>query len=102
MPDRTLITSFDVFQRPFIFTCGEAHRSICPNWPFPPFINPIEAFRCQKDMAIWVTEVTEFDSGVICNLRGCLELTMASEATKIAVKGNMHTYIRVCDVKFDF
>ena len=45
-------------------------------------------------MATWVIEVTEFNYEARCDLRGCLEATMASEATKIAVRGNMHNDTR--------
>ena len=69
----------------------------------------MEAFRGQKDMSTWVIEVTEFDSEVKCDLRGCLEAAMASEATKMAVRGNMHNDTRVIEVadlksevKFEF
>ena len=40
-------------------------------------------------METWVIEVTEFNSEVRCHLRGRLEAAMASEATKMAVRGNM-------------
>ena len=41
-------------------------------------------------MGTWVIEVTEFNSEARCDLRGHLEATMASEATKMALRGNMH------------
>ena len=49
-------------------------------------------------MGTWVIEVTEFDSEARCDLRGCLEATMASEATKMAVRGNMLNDTRVIEV----
>ena len=49
-------------------------------------------------MATWVIEVTEFNSEARCDLRGCLEAAMASEATKMAIKGNMHMDTRVIEV----
>ena len=55
----------------------------------------MEAFRGQISMATWVIEVTEFDYEVRCDLRGSLEAAMASEATKMAVRGNMHIDTRV-------
>jgi len=46
-----------------------------------------------------VVEVTEFNSEFRCDLRGHLEATMASEATKImAVRGNVHMDTRVIQV----
>ena len=60
-------------------------------------------------MATQVGEVTEFDYEAIYDLRGFLEATMASEATKMTVRGNMHNdtmVIEVADfkseVKFEF
>ena len=47
----------------------------------------MQAFRGQISMATWVIEVTEFDYEVRCDLQGCLEAAMASEATKMAVRG---------------
>ena len=41
-------------------------------------------------MEIRVVEVTEFISEVRCDLRGHLEAVAASEATTMAVRGNMH------------
>ena len=49
-------------------------------------------------MATWVIEVTEFNSEARCDLRGCLEAAMASEATKMAIRGNMHMDTRVIEV----
>ena len=49
-------------------------------------------------MAIWVIEVTEFNPEARCDLRGCLEAAMASEATKMAIRGNMHMDTRVIEV----
>ena len=41
-------------------------------------------------MATKVIEVTEFKSEARCDLQGCLEAAMASEATKMAIRGNKH------------
>ena len=49
-------------------------------------------------MATWVIEVTEFNSEARCDLRGCLEAAMDSEATKMAIRGNMHMDTRVIEV----
>ena len=50
-----------------------------------------------------IVEVTEFNSEVTYDLRGCLEAAMASEATKMAVRGNMHMDTRVVEVtEFNF
>ena len=46
----------------------------------------------------WVIEVTDSTSDLICVLRGHLEAAMASEATKIATRGNMHMDTRVIEV----
>ena len=48
-------------------------------------------------MASLVFEVTEFNFEVSFDVRGHLEATMASEATKIAVRGNMHMDTRVLE-----
>ena len=60
-------------------------------------------------MATWVFEVTELDYEARYYLRGCLEAAMASEDTKIAVRGNMRNDTRVIkvaefksEVKFEF
>ena len=69
----------------------------------------MEAFRGQISMATWVIEVTEFDYEARLDLWGCLEAAMASEATKMAVRGSMHIDARVIEVadfksevKFEF
>ena len=48
-----------------------------------------EAFAGQRSMGTWVIEVTEFNFEVGLDLRGLLEATKASEATKMAVRGKM-------------
>ena len=58
----------------------------------------MKAFGSQRDMGTWVIEVTEFDSEARCDLRGCLEAAMASEATKMAVRGNIYMDTRVIKV----
>ena len=42
-------------------------------------------------------EVTEFNSEARCGLRSHLETVMASEASKKAVRGNMHMDTRVIE-----
>ena len=49
-------------------------------------------------MGTEVIEVTKFNSEVRCDLRGHLEVAMASEATKMAVRGNIHMDPRVFKV----
>ena len=41
-------------------------------------------------MATWVIEATKFKFEVRSDLQGHLEAVMASEATKMAVRGHMH------------
>ena len=60
-------------------------------------------------MGTYVIEVTEFNFEARCDLQGHLEAAMASEATKMAVRGNMHNNTRVIEVadfksevKFEF
>ena len=57
-----------------------------------------KAFTGQRSMGTQVIEVTEFNYEVSLDLRGHLEATMTSEATKMAVRGNMHMNIRVFEV----
>ena len=49
-------------------------------------------------MGTWVFEVTEFNFEARCDLQGHLEAAMASEATKMAVRDNMHMDTRVIKV----
>ena len=58
----------------------------------------MEAFGSRRDMGTYVIKVTQFNSEVRCDLRGHFEAAMASEATKIDVRGNMHTDARVVEV----
>ena len=51
-----------------------------------------------KTTDIRVFELTELKSEVKFDLRGHLEVTMASEVMKMAFRGNMHIDIRVIDV----
>ena len=51
-----------------------------------------------KRHGTWVFEVTEFKSEAGSDLRGCLEASMASEASKIAV-GNMFMFTNVSGFK---
>ena len=53
-------------------------------------------------MAMKVIEVPEINSEAICDLRGNLEATTASEATKMSDRGNIHIdtmVIKVADLK---
>ena len=59
----------------------------------------MEGFGSQRDIETYVLiEVTELNFKVRSDLRGCLEAAMASEATKIVVRGSMHIDNRV--IKF--
>ena len=69
----------------------------------------IVTFRGQKSTGTWVDEANEFKFEVKSDLRGHLEATMASEATIMAILGNMHIDARVIEVvciksevKFEF
>ena len=54
-------------------------------------------------MVTYVIKVTEFNSEVRCDLRGRLEASMASEATNMAVRGNIHMDTKVVEVtEFNF
>ena len=57
-------------------------------WPYDNL--EIVAIRGQESMVTYAIEVTEFNSEVRCYLPGCLEAAMASEVTKMAVRGNKH------------
>ena len=48
----------------------------------PPRINKIGQVKASKDMAIYVIEVTDYNSGVRFDLWGCMEAVVASEAAK--------------------
>ena len=48
-----------------------------------------EAFLGQKSIVTWVIEATEFKFEVICYLQYHLEITLAPEATKMALRGNI-------------
>ena len=55
-------------------------------------------------MGTKVIEVTELNFEVSFDLRGHLEAAMASEATKINVRGNMHIdtrVIKIADFKYE-
>ena len=58
-------------------------------------IQSTHSLYSQKDMETLVFKVTEFKSDAWSDLGGRLEATMASEATKIGVKGNKHMDTRV-------
>ena len=73
-------------------------------WLPPGNFRSMGVFRGQEGIVTWVIEVTEFNSEVRCDLRGHLEVAMASEGTKMAVGSNMGMDIRVievADVKFE-
>ena len=44
----------------------------------------------QKSTRTWVIEVIEFKFEVISDLQGHVEVIMASEATKMALRRNLH------------
>ena len=72
-------------------------------WPFFFFfrkICQIQPFRGQRSTGTWVIEATDFKFEVRCNLRGHMEAAMASEATKLVVKGNMHVVLGVIEAAF--
>ena len=48
----------------------------------PGKIKSMGEFRGQGGIVTWVIEVTEFNSEVRCDLRGHLEVAMASEHTR--------------------
>ena len=54
--------------------------------------------RDKKDMLTWVIEATEIKFEVRGNLLGHMETVMASDATIMAVPGNMHVDARVMEV----
>ena len=58
----------------------------------------IVAFGGQRSTGTWVIKATEFKFEVRSDLRGHLEAAMASEATMMAVTGNMHIDARVIEV----
>ena len=49
-------------------------------------------------MEPYVIDVTELDFEVRSDLRGCLQAAMASEATQMAVRGNMHMDTRIIKI----
>ena len=56
------------------------------------------AVRGNMHMDTRVVEVTEFNSEVRCDLRGCMQAVETSEVIKMAVRGNMHMDTRVIKV----
>ena len=78
-----------------IFSCDEVRvrSSMGHNRPYDDL--EIVAFRGQKSTGTWVIEATEFKFEVRSDLRGHLEAAMASEATIMAVPGNMHIDTKV-------
>ena len=66
---------------------------------WPHCVNHLrEAFTGQGGMTSKVIKVTEFKFDVSFDVRGHLEAAMASEATKMAVRGNMQMDTRVIEV----
>ena len=63
-------------------------------------ICPIQLFRGQKSIGAWVIEATELKFEVRSDLRGHMEVAFASEATIVAIPGNMHIDARAIEVAF--
>ena len=59
-----------------------------------------EHYRGQRSTGTWVIEATEFKSEVRSDLGGHMEATMALEASKMVVPGNIHIDARVIKVAF--
>ena len=55
----------------------------------------IEHYWGQRSTGTWVIEASEFKFKVRSDLLGHLEVTMASEATRMAITVNIHMDIRV-------
>ena len=73
------------------------------NWPRLSFVrvNHLrKAFTGQRSIGTWVIEVTEFNFEVSLDLRGHLEVAMASEATKMPVGCNMGIDTRIFKVTY--
>ena len=69
------------------------------NWPFFFQNNHLkEAFRAQGSMAEQVIYPSEFKFEVNSDIRGHWEVTMTSEATRIAVWGIMYIDMGVVEV----
>ena len=60
----------------------------------------VQPYRGQKSIGAWVIEATEFKFEVRNDLRGHMEVALASEATIVAIPGNMHIYAWVIEVAF--
>ena len=58
----------------------------------------IEHYRGKRSTGTWVFEATEFKFEVISDLQGHVEVTMASEATKMATPGNMQIDSSITEV----
>ena len=70
-------------------------------WPF--FFRKtcqIQPFRGQRSAGTQVIQATESKYEVRSDLGGHMEAAMTSEATKMAVPGNMHIDARVIEVAF--
>ena len=71
------------------FTCGEARRSTCPHWPPPSSCNKVTFKIWDRDRNIWNWGHWAHIWGLIWP-RGHVEAAMATEATKMIVRCNMH------------
>ena len=60
----------------------------------------MEAFSDREALPTWGIEAIDYKLEVECNLRGHLEAAMASEATKVVVRDNMHIIPRVMEVAY--
>ena len=67
---------------------------------FPSGFSEIQPIRGWRSTGTWVIEATEFKFEVRSDLGGHMEAAMTSEATKMAVPGNMHIDARVIEVAF--
>ena len=64
-----------------VFSCGEARnssRAKCSFFFFPPF-GPKKAKTVQTNIVAYVVWAIDFKSNVRCDLRGCLEVVLASK-----------------------
>ena len=66
----------------------------------PSVFSEIQPFRSQKSTGTWVIEASEFKCEVRSDFGGHMEAARASEASKMAVSGNIHIDARVMKVAF--
>ena len=59
-----------------------------------------ELINAQRGMATWIIEVTKLKFEAGCDLQGQMEVTMASEATNMAVRANVRA-INAFDFKYE-